>query len=136
MADHEGEHEKRQRELRRKEFEQIAQIVVHSICSMNRRQNVVADPGTKYALLVDKMCVVLDIAIGALYAQMEELEVSENIRTQIEDTSQNMHKQLNELMSWILSPSYSPDHAFGNAVMRGAQNDMNYRAETGGDKPN
>lgn len=131
MADDQQEelsYEEKRRIEQKKEFETIARATMYTIQSMNRRHRAIEDPGTKYALLVDKLCVVLDISGGVLRGFMEEYGVDPEIQAKIEETHENLQQELDGLMKWVVNPNaYSPDHVFGNAVMRGAQNDMESR---------
>ena len=118
-------YEEKKKLEQKKEFETIARATMYTIQSMNRRHRAIEDPGTKHALLVDKLCTFLDIGGGILRGFMEEYEVDPEIQAKVEETHEDLQRELDALMKWIVNPNaYAPDHAFGNAVMRGAQNNL------------
>jgi hypothetical protein len=126
----EAEQDRKRRLEMKKEIETIARSTVYAIESMNRRHRAVEDPGTKYALLVDKLCTFLDIGGGILRGVMDDYEVDPAIQAKVEETHNGLLRELDALMKWIVNPRiYSPDHIFGNAVMRSAQNDFNNQNE-------
>ena len=116
--------EEAQKARERKSFESIAKIIIGLLENINKRHDSIKDPATRYALLVDKLCLSLDAGISIMKAQMSDLDVNPDVQIKIEDASDKLQKQLIGLMDWVLSPVYGPDHAFGKHMMDSAKSDF------------
>lgn len=98
------------------------EMTLNSINNMFARLKGIADPGTRHCLFVDKLCMSLDILMGLLQVRLKEY--TPDIRNKAETTLSNLQKQLQDLFEWLQNPVYSPDHAFGNMLMKSAEEDM------------
>lgn len=91
--------------------------------TMNRYKNI-KDPSTKFTLLLDKLCFVIDIALAALNAYtLEEKNLTPELQVELDNATRDLQNELGKLADWIQSPVYGPDHPYGNQLMQeSAQN--------------
>lgn len=113
----------------RKNFTQAANVIIGIFNNINRRHKAIKDPATRYALLVDKLCLSLDTGMAVMKMMMEELDIEPEMKIKIEDTSTELQEQLIGLMDWIQNPTYGPDHPYGHSVMKGAENNFYGKTE-------
>lgn len=115
-------------ELRKKQdkenFELVANIFVNILDNINKRHDAVKDPSTKYALLVDKLCLGLDAGLAVMKTMMDQHEIEPELKIKIEDASSKLQSQLTGLMNWVINPVYGPDHPYGNSMMNSAATDF------------
>ncbi len=85
---------------------------------MNRYKNI-KDPSTKFTLLLDKLCFVIDVGLAALntYA-MDEKDMTPELQVELDNASKDLQIELGKLADWIQSPVYGPDHPYGNQLMK------------------
>lgn len=103
------------------EMEVIARTIIIATKGMFTRHSKIADPGTRYALLVDKLLTIIDVGSGLLKSEMANAGVNENVITEFDESLEVLNTQLNQMMAWIVSPQYSPDHPYGNTIMNTAK---------------
>ena len=115
MEEETGE-EKWQRE-RREENIKIAQAIVRGIGSVFKRQRKIDDICLRNCLFVDKLSCVLDIAMAALQSQVDD-EWPEDLKLQIHTLSTEINQDLENLMTWVRAPTFSPDNAFGQSLVQ------------------
>ena len=93
------------------------------------RTRRIDDPVLKNALLVDKLSLCLDTSIGMLKGFFfGRKNFPEDLMDRIDKLSDQVSQDLNGLMDWIRSPHYSPDHPFGNKVMKDIETQYNEKA--------
>lgn len=85
---------------------------VSNIVNRHRRQK---DPVIRSTLLFDKLCTILDLFVVAAMSVNHDLP--EESKQQCQKIVQILQEELNYVYDWISSPSYSPDHPFGNNLM-------------------
>jgi len=107
---------------RMKDEQQYVETSLNTINNMFARLKGIPDPSTRHCLFVDKLCLLLDMSMALLQVRMKEY--TPEIRNKAETTLANLQKQLQELFEWLQNPVYSPDHAFGNMVMKNAEEEM------------
>ena len=113
-----------QDDLKRKQADlklkiQAIESALHVFNSCGERHRRSKDPVIRATLLVDKLSTIVDIAMGVLLSQNADL--SDDLKVRIKSTSQMVSGELDFLMDWISSPVYSPDHPFGNTMMKGSE---------------
>ena len=110
---------------KKKEFEDIANVIINLFDNIIKRHNSIKDPATKYALLVDKLCMSVDVGTAILMTLVNEYDIEEELKIKIEDKSQELQSHLNDLMQWTTHPCYGPDHPYGQKIMAEAKKDYN-----------
>ena len=98
------------------------------------RQKCNKDPVLRFTLLVNNMCLGLD---GLLtYMEIEADDLSPDTSEKIRKSASTLSGELDALFEWIQSPQYTPDHPFGNHVMKEAEKDLSDLSMTGSSKEN
>ncbi len=113
--------EKKRKEMQRKDTEKVAKVVLNLYKNTMHRYKNTKDPATKYTLLVDKLCLALDLGMAALTAYVDEENMDSRLQEEINYVSSDLQAELGHLMDWIQSPNYSPDRPYGNQVMKDAE---------------
>ena len=108
--------EKWQRE-RREENIKIAQAIVKGIGSVFKRQRKIDDVCLRNCLFVDKLSCILDIAMATLQSQVDD-QWPEDLKLQIHTLSNEINQDLENLMTWVRAPTFSPDNAFGQSLVQ------------------
>ena len=108
--------EKWQRE-RREENIKIAQAIVKGIGSVFKRQRKIDDVCLRNCLFVDKLSYILDIAMATLQSQVDD-QWPEDLKLQIHTLSNEINQDLENLMTWVRAPTFSPDNAFGQSLVQ------------------
>ena len=117
--------EKRVREENKhKEHMMVLNTVVMSVQSLFHRQRVVKDPATRAIMFVDKLLMLLDVAMPLLNSLSYKYRVEEDIQQRIKTTSDQIRKEIDFLMLWIQHPHLSPDHPLGRHVMAASKQDF------------
>ena len=112
----ESQEEKWQRE-RREENIKIAQAIVKGIGSVFKRQRKIDDVCLRNCLFVDKLSCILDIAMATLQSQVDD-HWPEDLKLQIHTLSNEINQDLENLMTWVRAPTFSPDNAFGQSLVQ------------------
>ena len=115
MEEETGE-ERRQRE-RREENIKIAEAIVRGISSVFKRQRKIDDVCLRNCLFVDKLSCILDIAMATLQSQVDD-EWPEDLKLQIHTLSNEINQDLENLMTWVRAPTFSPDNVFGQSLVQ------------------
>ena len=115
MEEETGE-ERRHRE-RREENIKIAEAIVRGIASMFKRQRKIDDVCLRNCLFVDKLSCILDIAMATLQSQVDD-QWPEDLKLQIHTLSNEINQDLENLMTWVRAPTFSPDNAFGQSLVQ------------------
>jgi len=108
----------------KKNFIMVSNIIIGLIENINKRHNAIKDPATRYAMLVDKLCLSLDSGIAIMKVMMNDLDIEPEMKIKIEDASDQLQQQLIGLMDWVISPVYGPDHPYGNSIMMNSKKDF------------
>lgn len=111
-----SQEEKRKIE-RREENIKMVQAIVRGISSIFTRQRKIDDVCLRNCLFVDKLSCILDIAMVALQSQVDE-EWPEDLKLQIHRLSNQINEDLENLMTWVRAPTFSPDNAFGQSIVQ------------------
>ena len=113
------EYEKRMKEhekIMKEENIRILRGITNCLDNIFSRQRTIDDPCLRSCLFVDKLSLSLDIAMGMLQAMSEE-DVPLDLQQKILNNSKIIGEELTYLMQWVRSPTYSPDHPFGNNLV-------------------
>jgi hypothetical protein len=113
------EEEKRKEEemKRRNEEVKIIRGIVASYENIFRRQRNVDDICLRNCLFVDKLSMILDIGLGFMTSQMHE-DYPIDLKDKINKIHQDLSKDLDNLMSWVRTPTYDPSHPFGQSIIK------------------
>jgi hypothetical protein len=76
------------------------------------------DPVLRTTMLVDKLCTIVDVGLGYINTQDDDLPLE--LKERMTTTSQSITEELNFMLDWIAHPVYSPDHPYGNNIMKEA----------------
>lgn len=87
------------------------------LVSSNRRLNICKDPVAKNLIRLERMCSMLDMMLLGLKSSIGD---SDQVNSVIDEISSLMYKEIEELMLWVQSPVYSPDHPIGAQMMKEA----------------
>ena len=98
------------------------------------RMTNIQDPVVRHSILVDKLCMIIDLAMAALENYDEYFD--ENLQGRVDALSRDVQNELKSLLSWIQSPVHSPDHPFGQAEMKRTQGHYYNLAEKKGKNKN
>lgn len=122
MADEAKQAIERGRQERSKAKIVQIELVLGMINNGIERHNRSKDPVMRSTLLVDKLCTIIDVGLVALAMEYDDLP--DELREKMKASADSLKNELNFLLDWIASPQYSPDHVYGNALMKGAQNNF------------
>lgn len=84
------------------------------------RSRSIKDPVTRFTLLVDKLCLSIDVIMSILesgHSKIPDDPKYKDLKSRMDKVGLNINKDLNDLMSWIQQPVYSPDHPLGSDLM-------------------
>ena len=116
------EHNDPEAEKERKSKSRIISSIVNIAENVLSRQRKIGDPVLRHSLFLDKLLLMLDISMGIL--QEFSNEYPEELRGKIETLSISIQKDLSDLMNWVSNPVYSPDHPYGQGIMKSAKKDF------------
>lgn len=105
-----------------KKAERTQQIsVIVGILENNcHRQLMYADPVTRGLIFLEKLLCIIDFSSGALNTVID-LEIPDDLRNRIDKLKQVFNDQIKLVIDLIQQPHYSPDHPFGNKLMKEQQ---------------
>ncbi len=119
MADQEEKIKERRSESQERELQmRIAGIKsIISVLSRGINRHIKSgDPVIRSTLLFDKLCLVVDL-VSALSINYNS-DLPEDLIKEITEASKNLSAELDYVFNYILSPQYSPDHPYGNSIMK------------------
>jgi hypothetical protein len=111
----------------KKEREQFT-IVLNTITNMVERTRGIKDPATRNCMFVDKLCLIIDVGMGFLQSQATFQEDRE-LKMKAYETISVLKSQLEDLFTWLETPSYNPNHPFGNIILKQAEDDFKLSSE-------
>lgn len=114
--------EQEKKEQERKIKQKIIESITLTVSNILKRQKNVKDPAIRYSMLVDKLCLVIDVLSAVLQTQLNDL--SPELITKSEDLIKELQMELNQLMEWIQQPIHSPDHPYGLQQMNKAKKEF------------
>lgn len=120
--------EQKRKKSQLKEQIMVIEMVLGVVNNGIERHKRSVDPVMRSTLLVDKLCTIVDLGLVAMTLNHENLP--DELKERMRDSADSIKKELDFLLDWISNPQYSPDHAYGNAVMKGASNNFNINANT------
>jgi len=88
--------------------------VINNVLARQRRTK---DPVIKYSMFLDKICLSIDILLGLL----NSIEVSPDVKSEMESSSKELQNEICSLLDWIQQPIYSPDHLYGSVLAKEAE---------------
>lgn len=103
---------------RREEDARIFRAVGNSIKNIFKRQMKIDDNCLRYCMFVDKLSMTLDILTAFLNTMVDREEYPEDLRLDILQLSNLISEELENLMNYCRSPSYSPDAPFGQHLVK------------------
>lgn len=109
------EEKERLRKFKEEETNHIIKVITTTYECMSKRHASIRDPATRYALIVDKLCMAVDFAIGGMNLILKDAD--QEHKDMALNTATLLQKDLINLMDWIQSPTYSPDHPIGKNDM-------------------
>lgn len=110
-------------EQQRQDKIRAIETIINTLERNFKRHESVDDPVIRYTLLVDKLCLAVDLAMAALDNFSDD--VPDNLKSRITNLSSHLNNDLISLMEWIRQPVYSPDHPHGQFMMRQSQQSFN-----------
>lgn len=113
-------HDENWEKQRRDENIKIARAIVTAVGSLFKRQQKVDDPSLRSCLFVDKLSCMLDISMAILITQVDD-EWPEDLKLQIHTLNNTVNQELENLMTWCRSPTFSPDAPFGEHLMKSSK---------------
>ena len=118
----ETDEEKRKREQREDDVQMMSAIMtgVESILS---RQRKTEDPVVRYSMFLDKLLMCIDMGLGMATVYTNKEEYPQEFKDRVATLSTKIQKDLEDLMSWIQHPHYSPDHPYGQTIMSSSEKD-------------
>lgn len=80
------------------------------------RLDIVNDPMAKHLMFLDRLSIMSDMAMAGLSTAMTKVtpETKERCRLTIE----TFNDKIKGLVEWVQTPSYHPDHPYGNNIMK------------------
>ena len=105
-----------------KDEELVIGIIVNSLKAVFNRYRQEDDPVLRYTMFLDKFQLFLDIILGTTKTLVNRYDPL--LQQHIDEIVTNMRKDFLDLNKWIKSPQYSPDHPYGNKLMKEAQLDF------------
>jgi len=119
-ADDRNNKEKREKEKREKENTQKINVIVGILENNCLRQQMYADPVTRGLIFLEKLLCIIDVSSGMLDTAIG-MEISDDLKNRIEKLKQVFNDQIKLVIDLIQQPHYSPDHPFGNKLMKEQQ---------------
>ena len=113
------EAEKSYEQIRKEEDIRIARMIVNALKNIFARQTKIDDPCLRSCLLVNQLSLTLDVATAALKCVIDDMP--DDLSFEIESVTKTVNEELINLMEWCRSPTYSPDHPFGNKLVNSSQ---------------
>ncbi len=105
-------------ERKEKELRQKWSLALSMIENIINRHEKIIDPVTRHLLFTDKLCLIIDICMGAMASAIIIHNLSDDIIKRTEIIGHKVEKQIQELMEWIQNRIYSPDYPFGQNMMQ------------------
>ena len=99
----------------------IINVVLTSLESNFDRTKKIRDPVTRHILFLEKLLSFKDV----MMASLETIPMSKESKIRSEKLCAIINGEVESLIDWIQQPIYSPDHAFGNSMMKEAEKDFN-----------
>ena len=119
--------ERKNRKRRIKDEEKMIECALNSIRIILNRYKDIDDPVIRNSLLVDKFILMIDIFTGM--TEVFTKQYSLELREKLQGVTKEVHEELKELSKWIQMPTYSPDHPFGNTLMKEAEKNFNSHSD-------
>lgn len=125
--DEQKQKQRRRKEKRKriKQDEMLIEAVLNSIDNILTRYRETDDPVLRHSMFVDKFMLLIEIASGMSEAFCKHY--NPQVRKRLQSTIKDVQKDLKDLSDWIRTPTYGPDHGFGNNDMKNAETDFNCR---------
>ncbi len=114
MAYNNKDEERRKKESR-EDFQRIVGTITGVLQSMSRRRAAIDDPKIRYALLIDKLCMIVDTMSNFAKYEAHRLELNDHAIEQIDETSSDIQNELNEMIKWISAYDHANDWTVMNA---------------------
>jgi hypothetical protein len=105
----------------------IVNFVINVYHMMMSRQRKNSDPVLRYTLLLDKILIIIDMFHSWLLTQTFKLLANnpqDDYLLEINGVRDTLTSEINNLMDWIQSPHYSPDHPAGKLIMNQSKSHM------------
>jgi hypothetical protein len=131
MLPHNTDQTTDQKRKAKESAERIAQAEAFA-CVFERginRHNRTGDPVLRATLLFDKLCLIADMMSSYISSSAVDSDGNEiyppELKNRIANCSKLLNTELDFILDWITSPTYSPDHPYGKHVMNSANDSFN-----------
>lgn len=101
---------------------EIALSILNNGIARHKRSG---DPVLRTTMLVDKLCTIVDVGLGYINTQDDDLPLE--LKERMTVTSKSITEELNFMLDWISNPVYSPDHPYGNNIMKEANKEFDHK---------
>ena len=125
MSESENSFDAKQEKRRLKDEIRSIKIGLRTVENILLRQRNIEDAALRYTIFVDKLCLIFDVGTAFLQEYFNDEKYPEDLKERIDDLSETLKDDLSQLMKWIQSPMYSPDHPHGIKVMQSSEKEFN-----------
>lgn len=125
MADENKEHKPYR--LSGKELAQTSVVIrtlIRTIKNKLDRRDKIRDPMARNMLLLDQMCVSMDLIASIAETLPKEVGFDRDLCLEIKDVSDKMKQAVDSLFDWIQHPTYTDQHPVGQEMMRQGQKSL------------
>lgn len=136
--------DQKSQELKRLETQmEITSATIKSINSLTQRYSKIKDPLVRHGRMVDKFIVIVDIvgnmALSGIKKMNDDIkEHGGNKADVVDEAHTTFNRLIDELIAldeFIQELAYSPDHPFGNKVMKKSEDDFKAASSKPLDEP-
>nr|QBK86637.1 MAG: uncharacterized protein LCMAC102_04330 [Marseillevirus LCMAC102] len=87
------------KEGREKNQTQVIKTIVGLSDRILRRQQSFQDPVVRFSLLIDKLCLILDVGVAIVEVYADDMEPK--LQEKIKSSSRNLSKELDDMFEWL-----------------------------------
>jgi len=101
----------------------IISIIVGVFEQTLERQKTMNDPVIRHIIFLEKLLLTMDIILTML--KEGSIKLSNSMKTRIDNVVRCMNNEIVNLQNWVQTPVYSPNHPFGEKMMKYVEEDFN-----------
>lgn len=98
---------------------EIVTILVEFLESNLKRQEKMKDPVIRHTVFLEKLCMGAELGLCGLKSNVNKFPLELQVR--LDAVTKLVMDKIVELEDWIQQPIYSPDHPYGNNMMKCAE---------------
>lgn len=111
-------------EKQRKGMTPTIKTLLQTVNNSLERYDKIRDPIARNMILLDKLCVGMDVMVSAAEVMPEEAGFDKALCKDIAETAQKIKVAINQLFDWIQHPTYTKEHPIGLEMMNNGQSKL------------